>query len=288
MTFSLQSRIALSFGNVSVDGAMKIRLGFAFEPVVHLGLTDAPPLYSECLARIAAAEIKPINIGNVVNDLEQRGFISYLDVAMLELVLDSLAEDPDAVLGCNISPQTLAVAEEWQRVLLLITARAWLADRLVLEITESFPLNEIAGASAHLREAKRLGCRLAIDDFGAGFATPAFLYGVEVDWDFIKLDRSCFEAMSEAFSGAQKLRSIFRLATRFAPTVIVEGIETTAHLDTALSVGAYYGQGWLFEGTTREHWTVLEGQMGGRLAAALQAGGRLAGASPATIGTRQP
>ncbi|WP_082898218.1 EAL domain-containing protein [Sphingomonas sanguinis] len=255
------------------DGPAAIQLGFVAEPVVELARDGSISLYSECLARIMVAGSVLLKPGDFVADLETGGHIALLDTAMVELVLDALAADPHVRLGCNISPLTLADADRWAWLIHLIGQRAWLASRLTLEITESFPLDEIAGAAERLGQAKRLGCRLAIDDFGAGFAASAHLHGVDVDWDIVKVDRSCLGDLRKTPSGREGLLALVRLARCFAPVVVVEGIETRGHLALARASGASFGQGWMFDAAACTRWTALDGDRGERIAAAVMGRG---------------
>ncbi len=257
-----------------------IRLGFCAEPIVDLVHFDATALYSECLARMMVAESVLLKASDFVGDLEARGDIGLLDAAMVDLVLDVLADEPYTHLGCNVSPKTLADANAWRWLLYRIESRAWLASRLTLEITESSPLNEIAGAAERLGEAKRLGCRLAIDDFGAGFAAPAYLLGIEVAWDMIKIDRHCFGDLRKTPSARDGLHALVGRAACFAPIVVVEGIETKEHLAAARAAGARFGQGRMFDGPVCDRWNVPDEATGARLTAALLTHGAVLRPSP--------
>lgn len=247
------------------DGPEEILIGFVAEPIVDLAHVDAAPLYSECLARILVDGKVVLKPDAFVGELEASGDIGLLDAAMVSMVLDALEADPRAVLGCNISPGTLAVDSSWKAILRMIGGRSHLARRLVLEITENGPLDEIAGAPMRLARAQALGCRVAIDDFGAGKATIRHLQGVNVDWDIVKIDRSCLAKLRKTPSGREGLRSLFALASCLAPTVVVEGIETPEHLAAARAAGLRWGQGFFFSRPALESWTELDGAVGAKL-----------------------
>lgn len=255
------------------DSRGDIRLGFVAETIVDLLHLDAAPLYSECLARMTVAESVLLTASDFVGDLEAQGVIGLLDAAIVDLVLDALADDLHIRLGCNISPRTLADRAAWNNLVRRIGARSALAARLTLEVTESAPLDDIPEAAARLREARALGCRLAVDDFGAGFATSAYLRGLDIQWDLVKIDRACFGDMRKTPSKRDGLRSLVGLAACFAPVVVVEGIETRQHLAAARDAGAHYGQGWIFDGAVRERWTAPGVVAGAQLAGAMMAGG---------------
>lgn len=248
------------------DGSEAIRLGFVAEPIVDLVHLDAMALYSECLARVLVDGKVVLKPDEFIADLEASGDIGLLDTAMVHLVLDALDADPLAVLGCNISPGTLAVESSWRAILRMISARPHLARRLILEVTESSPLGEIAGAQIRLAEAQALGCRIAIDDFGVGNATIRHLHGIDIDWDIVKIDRSCFSELRKTPAGRQGVRSLIALGSCLAPTVVGEGIETPEHLEAARAAGLRWGQGFLFSKPNVESWTQLSGEAGAELA----------------------
>jgi len=255
------------------DRPAAIRLGFAAEPVVDLIHLGTNTLYHECLARIMLAESIVLKAGDFVDDLEGGGSIRLLDAAMVDLVLDALDAQRHARLGCNISPRTLADRFALADILRRIGVRPWLASRLTLEITESAPLREIADVGVRLGALRSLGCHIALDDFGARFATPTHLRGVAIEWDIVKLDRTCFGDLQSLPQAHDRLRSAIARASSLASVVVVEGIETREHLDVAREAGAHYGQGWVFEGPVREYWTVPDETIGTKLATAMIAHG---------------
>lgn len=228
------------------DGPEALRIGFVSEPIVDLFYFGERTHYSECLARIVLGDGRILMPVDFIGDLEASGDIGFLDAAIVDLVLDALEREPNSNLGCNISPATLASETSWGMVMHLLGRRPQLAHRLVLEITESAPLDEIAAAPVRLTDAQALGCRIAIDDFGAGGATMRHLHGIKLDWDIVKIDRSCFSLVLPPSSERDGLRGILELASHIAPTVIVEGIETSEHFDVAYSSGVRWGQGFFF------------------------------------------
>lgn len=265
------SLIRFPGGGPGKQGSAPIRLGFAAEPIIDLIHFNSGVLYHECLARLLVAEDRLVKGGEFIDELERNGAVGLLDVAMLGLVLDALENDPCAQFGCNISPRTLADRLAWDDFVRRIADRPSLAPRLTLEITESAPLDEIAEAPARLRALRSLGCRLALDDFGAGFATGERLRRVGFDWDVVKLDRSCLGDLRKTPSARGGLRSLLALAACHAPVVVVEGIETKEHLAVAREAGARLGQGWLFRGTEPGRWTIPDERLGARLAVAAAA-----------------
>lgn len=251
------------------DGSAAIRLGIVTELVVDLARPDSVPLYRECLVRMLVAETVVMTAGGFIDDVEAAGDIGLLDTAIVGVVLDALEDEPCEMLGCNISPKTLADPIQWEGILSCIGRRRHLAHRLILEITESSPIEKIPDAGRRLAAVQRLGCRIAIDDFGAGYALASRLNQVDIHWDIIKIDRRFCAEVRKTPSGRDGLYLNVNLAGCFASTIVVEGIESDEHLATAQAAGATHGQGFRFVGPCLERWTELDTPIGHRLAAAL-------------------
>lgn len=255
-------------------------LGLVSEPVVDMALLGREPdfdmlpahcvLYRECLSRLLADGSLELGGGVFVGDLEHNGAIGLLDGAVVDLALDRLEASEHLRLGCNISPFTLADPQAWARIIHALSQRSPLARRLTLEITETAPLDQVSDAALKLRNAQSYGCRLAIDDFGAGFAIGNRFQMLDVDWDIIKIDRSYLGDLRKSPAGRDGLASMIALARCHAPIVVVEGIETIAHLNFARSSGARFGQGWLFEAQSPDTWSAVAPNVADAFNAALK------------------
>ncbi len=194
----------------------------------------APPLYSECLARLIDTRGVIRFPGEFIPHLEVEGSVPLVDQAVLDLTLNWLEANPNQVLGCNLSARNFDSPELWGQIMRRIRQRRALADRLVLEITETCPLRDIETARHWLNGARAMGVRIALDDFGAAFATSDVL--TRLDVDIVKVDADYIDRPKD-------LARLVAVARGAAPIVVVEGVETAAHLDTALQAGASYVQG---------------------------------------------
>ncbi len=116
------------------------------------------------------------------------------------------------------------------------------ASRLVLEITESFPLLETRAIVGRLYELKALGVRLAIDDFGTGYSSLSYLQTLPMA--VLKIDRA-FVAANNA-RAAPVLRGIVELGKAMGLGLVAEGIETTDQVARLRTLGCEHGQGFLF------------------------------------------
>lgn len=264
MTDSIRAELS-----AGADDSVVMQLGFTAEPIVDIGTSSADPLYSgplysaplysECLAQMMVVENNQLESGDVLNDPAPYGHMDLLDEAVVDLVLDALSDTPNIALGCNISLRTLSCSTAWASILRRIDARQWLAKRLTLEISETYPLSDISDVARRLSEVQRLGCQIAIDDFGANPSntspsSASQFHGVNIKWDIVKIDRGCFRTLQDGPSPLTRLHSLVSQASRFAPIVVVDGIETYDRLSVAQDAGVRFGQGWLFDGPVRDRW----------------------------------
>ncbi|MDL2410178.1 EAL domain-containing protein [Rhizobium calliandrae] len=216
-------------------------LSFAAQKVSQIDVPEEV-LYWECFARISDARGVVHSASTFAPYLESSLASFDLDARMLDLVLSRLAKDQDLVLGCNISAANLSDRDHWKQILRQIERRSELASRLILEITETYPL--VNEGVERLAAVRALGCRVAIDNFGAGMATPARLLTVPAD--IIKIEPSLVRNVRISEKGQNSLHYLVGFASCVAPIIVAEGIETEEHLDAARASGATHVQGFLF------------------------------------------
>ena len=206
-------------------------------------------LYDECFGLLMDGDGSCVRAGKIIPALEDSGEIHLLDQRVLMSVIADLDGDPRALNGCNISLSSLLRDDFWDFLQTVMSTYADLASRLVIEITETTPYFNSELAAIRLKELRRMGCKTALDDFGAGYATPRILLGVE--FDIVKIDASFVSDIRGADRPLNSLRHLVGFASCFSPAVVVEGIETRAQLEEATDAGASHAQGFLLSRPTR-------------------------------------
>lgn len=173
--------------------------------------------------------------------LERLGLTRRFDRAVIEGGIDYLRANPTARIGCNISSLSAVDDAWWTPVLERLAAAPDVASRLVIELTETTPRGDIAPILEVVRAFRRAGCRIAIDNFGAGFSGLRF--AVAAAPDVIKVD-ACYvrEQAAEAF-GSTYLGHLVGLAACLATDVVVVGIESDSDLQRAREAVAAWVQG---------------------------------------------
>jgi EAL domain-containing protein (putative c-di-GMP-specific phosphodiesterase class I) len=118
------------------------------------------------------------------------------------------------------------------------------ANRLEIEVTESFLINDSPRVAAQLQGLKEMGVRISLDDFGTGYSSLNCLE--QYPFDTVKIDRSFIQKLTKREETRATVRAIIELASSFGMTTIAEGIETRAQLRAVAQLGCAEAQGYLF------------------------------------------
>jgi EAL domain-containing protein (putative c-di-GMP-specific phosphodiesterase class I) len=119
------------------------------------------------------------------------------------------------------------------------------AERVVLEITERWPLDGVKGLGRRVARLREIGFRIALDDLGAGYAGLNTF--TQLDPDFVKLDRALVSGVDISSRKRSVVRSMLRLCgEELGIQVVGEGVETVSERDALGMDGCVLLQGFLF------------------------------------------
>ncbi len=219
------------------------RFELAFQPVVSLA--DHAVRHYEALLRLSSQPgTRPPSTQEFVTAAEAAGLAEELDAAVLEEALGVLAEVPQAAVAVNVSGLSFQ-SEAFRRWLVrLLDAEHGRRSRLLVELTETAEIEDIAAAREMLAALRAAGIPVCLDDFGAGAA--AFRYLREFRADYIKIDGSFLRAARESGRERAMLGSMVALARDVGAKVVVEMIESAEEEELSRALGADLGQGWLY------------------------------------------
>jgi EAL domain-containing protein (putative c-di-GMP-specific phosphodiesterase class I) len=113
---------------------------------------------------------------------------------------------------------------------------------VILEITESMMIHDPGLAAGRLRELKRLGVLLAVDDFGVAYSSLSYLS--QFPLDVLKVDRSFIERMHRTPADSAIVEAIIHLAHALGLCAVAEGIETVQQLQKLFDLDCGQGQGY--------------------------------------------
>ena len=115
---------------------------------------------------------------------------------------------------------------------------------LILDITEALIIGDRPSTLARLRELKQLGVQLAVDDFGAGYYSPAALQRFPVD--VVKIDPSFVDGIGSSSDATAFARKIVDLAHTLDLQVIAEGVQRREQVDELRLARCELAQGYYF------------------------------------------
>ena len=236
------------------------QLRIAYQPQVELPTGRMTGL--EALMRWQHPERGSISAGEFIRVAEDTGMIHELGRWVLGEAcrdfagwVEAGAIADDVMLAVNLSPRQL------QRADVVDAAAAALAEtgidpaRLCLEVTEGAVVANAARAGSVLRRLKALGVRIAIDDFGVGYASLGYLERFPID--ILKIDRSLVNGLWGDARKHRVVATVMALAETLGLTVIAEGIERAEDADELMALGCRLGQGFLYarpsEGPVLQH-----------------------------------
>jgi EAL domain-containing protein (putative c-di-GMP-specific phosphodiesterase class I) len=239
---SLRKGRGSAVGAVVEAALRQNRLLFAFQPVVcaATGKVD----YFECLLRMRDEEGGLVSGGEFITVIEDLGWIGLIDRYVLEKTVQELAADPEVRLGFNISGMT-AGDRPWLRSLTaLLRHRRDIARRLVVEITETAALGDIAESARFVDTLRHVGCCVALDDFGAGHTSLRHLQILPVD--IVKIDGSLVQNLTSRPQTRIFLRHLLGFIKDFGLATVAECVENAEDAALLRAEGVGYLQGHHF------------------------------------------
>lgn len=174
---------------------------------------------------------------------EQSDLIDKLGDWVLRRACLDLARLGSPTVGINVSVVQLRRPDFAERFMAILAECGVEGPSLVIEVTESLPLTQGTVELRNIDALRAIGVRVAIDDFGAGFASLEYLRGFP--FDIIKIDRSYVANLPASRIDGLIVQAIVKIARSLKVEVIAEGIETEAQLEFLRRAGVTGMQGYL-------------------------------------------
>ncbi len=206
-----------------------------FQAVIDL--TTKRFCWVEALVRLAGDTSEKGHIP-LIRIAERYQFIHHLDSAMTEIAFDLLH-----VVGMPIAVNVSAVTIERNPVSILGILRfnREVAKNIIIEITETAQIHDYQAVMRFVCEARMLGTKIAIDDFGSGFFTLDSVGMITPD--IIKLSGGLISQV-HATKNYALLDDIRAIATATDADLLAEGIDSWGKYELAKHIGCRYAQGY--------------------------------------------
>jgi diguanylate cyclase (GGDEF)-like protein len=224
-------------------------LRLVFQPLIDLRTGTVSGF--EALARWNHRERGEISPSEFIPVAEESGLIVALGRWALRRAVETLARwDRQAgrvlplSINVNLSPIQVARDELADFVAVELAAHGLCGTRLTLELTESAIVQDPQRASAVLKALKALGVRVAVDDFGTGYTSLAYLQRLPID--VLKIDRSFVSGMLGDDDSVAIVRAILSLAGALGMETTAEGVDAPRLAAALRELGCSHGQGFHF------------------------------------------
>ena len=216
-----QRRVNIRVTDEIVTALNDRRIVMAFEPVVDAAERSAS--FYECLVRMEQNDGQMLLAPDIVPVAEKLGLIHMVDHRVLELVVAELARSPNVRLSLNISPDTTMDPDWSASIESLMRAHPGVAERLIVEITETVAIQDIDDIRGFVTRLKSFGSRIAIDDFGAGYTSFRNLRKLGVD--IVKIDGAFVQNIVRSADDRAFVQTLIDLARRLEIKTVAEWVQ---------------------------------------------------------------
>jgi diguanylate cyclase (GGDEF)-like protein/PAS domain S-box-containing protein len=222
------------------------RLVLYNQPVVRL--SDMRTMHREILVRIRDPNGNIVLPSQFIEYAESLGMVQEIDMRVVERVLEYLRqpETRDERLRYFVNLSRVSISDQhWVRKFYnLLSGSGVPCHQLVFEISETAAMADVDVTHQFIRGLKDLGCRFALDDFGAGFSS--FYYLKRFDVDYLKIDGGFVRDLANDEGNRIFVKAICDVALGMKKQVIAESVENRDVMTILADLGTAYGQGYLF------------------------------------------
>lgn len=235
-------RRLITIGDEIMTALRTDRLVFAYQPIV--GAHSRKAEHYECLLRLRREDGTLANAGEFIPAAETLGLVRLVDRRALEMAVAQLYAHEEVRLSINVSGTT-ACDQSWlQSFINYVRENREVAERMTVELTETAALHGFEENSRFVTRLRDMGCRVAIDDFGAGYTSFRNLHNLHVD--MVKIDGDYVKNLSTSPDNQVFVRTLVDLAKNFRLETVAEWVSSEEDAKLLLEFGVDYFQGFYF------------------------------------------
>ncbi len=226
----------------NLKSSIKARLArFAYQPIIECATGGTS--YYECLLRIPNNDGELVSAGPAILLAEKYGIINCVDRAVIKMAAKELSSAKDLKLSVNIS--NIGLLDD--RLLVEIEEALQdynIASRLIIEITETSVNEDFKKTSHFVNIVRNLGCKIAIDDFGAG--STSFGQLKRIRFDILKIDGSLIRDIDNNPYNRFLVELLVKIAEEVGAKTVAEFVENGSTAKFLLDSKVDYMQGNFF------------------------------------------
>ena len=238
-----QALLEREFMEVELAKAVKNKdLDVYFQPIFDIN-DHREVKYFEVLARWEHAEKGMISPDVFIEVAEETRLINELGYDILEKAcIVAMTWNKPYPIAVNVSAHQLHDPYFIKRVKHILDKTQLPAKRLEIELTESVLLEDVALAKKTIQALKSLNVLIALDDFGSGYSSIAYIR--EYEFDKIKIDREIINGIKNSDKNRVIFEALIYVCKELSISLVAEGIETEETLNYLKNKNIDYGQGF--------------------------------------------
>ncbi len=221
------------------------RFQLNYQPIISIQ-GQQQDIHYEILLRMIGEQGDIIPPGAFISAAERYQMMSQIDIWVIEHLFEWLAIYRDNncrdIFAINLSGQSLTDEGLLNRVRQLFDAYEIPTECISFEITETAAISNLSQAQQFINELKQLGCKFALDDFGSGLSSFAYLKSLPVD--YLKIDGAFVRDMVQDPIDRAMVESIHNIGSVLKLKTIAEFVENDEILQALREVGVDYAQGY--------------------------------------------
>ena len=215
------------------------RIQLAYQPLYDVR-TRRVEMY-ESLVRMMSPAGELVSAGSIVPVAEKLNFVHMVDHRVLELAINTLVQRPDLKLTVNAGVNSVLHPEWLTSFRSLIGTAGDAAQRLVVEITETALIEDLSEATKVIEAIKSFGCKVAIDDFGAGHTSFRNMRMLPID--ILKIDGAFIKNLMQSTDDRFFVRTLLQLANHLKIETVAEWVQDEESAKLLAEWGVAYLQG---------------------------------------------
>jgi diguanylate cyclase (GGDEF)-like protein len=218
------------------------RLKLAYQPIV--GAKSRKPEHYECLLRLQRKDGSICAAGEFVPAAETLGLVRLIDRCALEIAVSQLYAHEGVRLSINVSGTTAGDHAWLTNFINYLHEHRGVSHRMTVELTETAALQAFEENARFISRLRDMGCRVAIDDFGAGYTSFRNLRNLHVD--MVKIDGAYVKNLASSPDNQLFVRTLADLAKNFQLETVAEWVGSEEDAALLESFGVDYFQGYYF------------------------------------------
>ncbi len=222
------------------------RFQLNYQPIIGISEGSTGNIHYEILLRMLSEDGELIPPGAFMSSAERYLLMPKIDIWVIENLFRWLSQHGDYnssdIFAINLSGQSLADESLLYRIKQLFNEYSIPAKRISFEITETAAISNLSQAQVFIAELKQLGCKFALDDFGSGLSSFAYLKSLPVD--YLKIDGAFVKDMVDDPIDRAMVESIHNIGSVLKLKTIAEFVENAQILSALKEVGVDFAQGY--------------------------------------------